>query len=62
MGVSAPVEWIVAQGYNVGLEEALGKQFVLLFVSRDAKELKSEFFTCLFINAPVAQLDRARLS
>lgn len=40
---SAPVEWIVAQGYNIGLEEALGKNLVSLLVSRDAKKLKSEF-------------------
>ncbi len=44
MGVSDPVEWIVAQGYNVGLEVARGKNSVGLFVSRDAKTLQSEFF------------------
>lgn len=58
----APLEWIVAQGYNVGLEVALGKNFASFFVPREAKKLKSEFSPCLFIDAPVAQLDRARLS
>ena len=59
---SGPVEWFAAHGYNLGFELATVEILVSQLVTRDAIELQNEVFSRVFIDAPVAQLDRARLS